>query len=63
MKAKKKELQTVAIGDFLKVNAKQETQEMYFPEKIGDGLVLEGDTDLLADDLIEILKERTSVFA
>jgi electron transfer flavoprotein beta subunit len=34
---------------------------MYFPEKKGGGLVLEGDAGDLADQLIRILKEKTAV--
>ena len=36
---------------------------MYFPEKKGGGLVLEGDVGQLADRLIQILKEKTAVLA
>jgi electron transfer flavoprotein beta subunit len=40
MKAKKKELITVAVADLLKESALEETQALYFPEKKGGGLVL-----------------------
>ncbi|MDH4006525.1 MAG: electron transfer flavoprotein subunit beta/FixA family protein [Desulfuromonadales bacterium] len=63
MKAKKKELLAVEIADLLKVEAKQETEKLYFPEKKGGGLVLEGETGDLVDQLINILKEKTSVLA
>jgi electron transfer flavoprotein beta subunit len=36
---------------------------MYFPEKKGGGLVLEGDAGSLADQLIQILKDKTGVLA
>jgi electron transfer flavoprotein beta subunit len=63
MKAKKKELLTVPVAELLKTSAVQETQTLYFPEKKGGGLVLEGDIGELADKLIKILKEKTAVLA
>ncbi|MFT5697991.1 MAG: electron transfer flavoprotein beta subunit [Desulforhopalus sp.] len=63
MKAKKKELLSTDIADLLKVDARQETEKMYFPEKKGGGLVLEGDVADLADQLIKILKDKTGVLA
>jgi len=63
MKAKKKELLSTDITELLKVDARQETVKMYFPEKKGGGLVLEGEAADLADQLIKILKEKTSVLA
>jgi electron transfer flavoprotein beta subunit len=38
------------------------TEKIYFPEKRGGGLILEGDVGDLADQLIRILKEKTTVF-
>lgn len=63
MKAKKKELLSIPVQDLLKVEARQETAKMYFPEKKGGGLVLEGDVAEMADKLIKILKEKTAVLA
>ena len=63
MKAKKKELLSVPVADLLKVDSRQETAKMYFPEKKGGGLVLEGEVGQLADKLIQILKEKTAVLA
>jgi electron transfer flavoprotein beta subunit len=63
MKAKKKELLTISVAELLKVEAKQETAKMYFPEKKGSGLVLEGGVGDLADQLITILKDKTAVLA
>ena len=63
MKAKKKELLSVPAADLLKVEGKQETAMLYFPEKKGGGLVLEGDAGDLADQLIQILKDKTGVLA
>jgi len=63
MKAKKKELLSIPVADLLNVAARQETTALYFPEKKGGGLILEGDTAELADKLIKILKEKTAVLA
>ena len=63
MKAKKKELLTIDVATLLKVDAVQETDRMYFPEKKGGGLVLEGGANSLADQLIQILKDKTGVLA
>ena len=63
MKAKKKELLSIPITDLLKVEGKQETAKMYFPEKKGGGLVLEGAVGDLADQLVKILKDKTAVLA
>jgi electron transfer flavoprotein beta subunit len=62
MKAKKKELLSVEVADLLKVEERLDTEKMYFPERKGGGLVLEGDVGDLADQLIGILKEKTAVF-
>ena len=61
MKAKKKELLSTPIAELLTVEARQSTESLYFPEKKGGGLVLEGDAADLADKLIAILKEKTGV--
>ena len=63
MKAKKKELLSLPVADLLSVSAHQETTSVYFPEKKGGGLVLEGDAADLADQLITLLKEKTAVLA
>jgi electron transfer flavoprotein beta subunit len=63
MKAKKKELLSLPVADLLKVDARQETGKMYFPVKKGGGLVLEGEIGQVADQLIQILKEKTGVLA
>lgn len=63
MKAKKKELLSVEVAELLKVEARQETAKIYFPEKKGGGLVLEGEVSDLVDQLIKILKEQTTVLA
>lgn len=61
MKAKKKELLSVAVSDLLEAEGLQQTTRLAYPEKQGGGLVLEGGADELADQLIAILKEKTSV--
>lgn len=63
MKAKKKELLSIPVADLLNVEARQGTDKIYFPEKKGGGLILEGDAADLADKLIKILKEQTGVLA
>ena len=63
MKAKKKELLSLPAADFLKVDARQETAKMYFPEKKGGGLVLEGEVPSLVEQVVKILKEKTGVLA
>ena len=63
MKAKRKELLSIPVTDLLTVEGRQQTSRMYFPEKKGGGLVLEGDAGELADKLIQILKEKTGVLA
>ena len=63
MKAKRKELLSLPVADLLKVESRQGTSKIYFPEKKGGGLVLEGDVAELTDKLIQILKEKTGVLA
>ncbi len=63
MKAKKKELITLPVADWLHVSARQATAALYFREKKGGGLVLEGDLNELADRLIAVLKEKTAALA
>lgn len=63
MKAKKKELLSIPVDSLLNVQASQTTNEMFFPEKKGGGLVLEGDPAELADKLIQLLREKTTVIS
>ena len=63
MKAKKKELLSIDVAELLKVDATQETAKVYFPEKKGGGLVLEGEVGDLAEQLVKILKDQTAVLA
>jgi electron transfer flavoprotein beta subunit len=61
MKAKQKELLTFPIAEFLHVESLAATEKVYPPEKKGRGLVLEGDVNELADKLVALLKEKTTV--
>ncbi len=61
MKAKKKELLSVEVATLLQVDAVQETTRMYFPEKKGGGIVLEGDVGNMVNEIINILKDKTGV--
>ncbi len=63
MKAKRKELLSTPGTDLLKMGSQQETVSMYFPEKKGGGTILEGDVGDLADQLVKILKEKTTVLS
>lgn len=60
MKAKKKELLTLPVDDF-QATALTDTDKVYPPAKKGGGIILEGDAGNLADRLIGILKEKTTV--
>jgi electron transfer flavoprotein beta subunit len=61
MKARQKELLSFPITDFLSEESATITERMYPPEKKGRGLVLEGDVNEIADKLVAILKEKTTV--
>ncbi|MEE4241482.1 MAG: electron transfer flavoprotein subunit beta/FixA family protein [Desulfopila sp.] len=63
MKAKKKEMLSVPVSDVLKVEAAQQTEKIFFPEKKGGGLILEGDPADIAGQLVRILKEKTTVLS
>ena len=52
---------SIPVGDLLKVDARLATEKMYFPEKKGGGLILEGEIGDLANSLIAIIKEKTTV--
>ena len=62
MKAKRKELATLAVADLLKEAELSATEKMYPPAKKGGGLILEGDLGDLVDRLLGILKVQTTVF-
>ena len=61
MKAKKKELLSIPVGELTPAETRQQTIAMAPPEKKGSGLILEGEPAELADQLIRLLKEKTTV--
>jgi electron transfer flavoprotein beta subunit len=61
MKAKKKEIVTMPIGDLLDQGPLAATAKFYAPAKKGGGLVLEGDIAGQVDKVIALLKEKTAV--
>ena len=61
MKAKKKEITVIPVGDLLKEEALATTASFHPPAKKGGGIVLEGDVGDLVDKLIAILKDKTAV--
>ncbi len=63
MKAKKKELLTVLLADFNPPESQQQTLAVTLPEKRGGGLILEGDPAELADQLLKIIEDKTTVLA
>lgn len=63
MKAKKKELLRIAVETLCKVAPRQEVVDIALPEKKGGGLVLEGEVPALVDQLMKILKDKTTVLA
>ncbi len=63
LKAKKKEILSIPVSELSKDLAPEETTTLFFPEKKSVGLILEGDDNDLADNLIKILKDKTTVFA
>ncbi len=63
MKARKKELLSVPVDTLSPPPARLQTLRMAPPEKKGGGLILEGEPAELADQLIKILKEKTTALA
>ncbi len=63
MKAKKKELLSIPAAELEPADSRLQTLSLAPPEKKGSGLILEGDPAELADQLIQILKEKTGVLA
>jgi electron transfer flavoprotein beta subunit len=61
MKAKQKELITLQVADLVKEESLTATQKLFRPEKKGSGLVLEGNNNDMADKLVALLKEKTTV--
>ena len=61
MKAKKKEFLTVPAAELLREEPAVATEKLYPPMKSGSAVVLEGDLAQVADRLLAILKEKTTV--
>lgn len=61
MRAKQKELLALPAADLLKEDSLSATQKMYRPEKKSSGLVLEGSVNDMADKLVVLLKEKTTI--
>jgi electron transfer flavoprotein beta subunit len=61
MKARQKELLAFPVANLLQAESLTSVEKVYPPEKKGHGLVLEGDVNELADKLVAILKEKTTV--
>ncbi len=61
MKAKKKEIEAIPVANLLGEQAIAPTVEFYPPARKGGGVVLEGDVADLAQKLVAILKEKTTV--
>lgn len=63
MKAKKKELVTIEVATLHQVSSRQEMVGIALPGKKGGGMVIEGNVNDLADQLIKMLKDKTTVLA
>jgi electron transfer flavoprotein beta subunit len=61
MKAKKKEIEALPVSDLLSEQPLAPTVQFYPPARKGSGIILEGEISDLADKLLGILKEKTSV--
>jgi len=61
MKAKKKEIQIIPVTELLKEEPLTSTVSFHPPARKGGGIVLEGEVGALADQLVGILKEKTTV--
>lgn len=61
MKAKKKEIVLLEVSDLLKAEPLMKTTSFHLPAKKGGGVVLEGEVPDLVNQVLGILKERTTV--
>jgi electron transfer flavoprotein beta subunit len=61
MKSKKKEIRTIVVSDLFPSEPLATTVSFYPPTKKGGGIVLEGEVPSLVEQLIVILKEKTTV--
>jgi hypothetical protein len=63
MKARKKEIITIPVSDLLMEQELTSTSSIYYPTKRVGCTVLEGEVNDMADRLITILREKTSVLS
>ncbi|NTV93319.1 MAG: electron transfer flavoprotein subunit beta/FixA family protein [Chlorobiaceae bacterium] len=61
LKAKKKEIRTIPASDLSRAAALTATTRIFKPEKKGSGIILEGDTSTLADRVINLIRENTTL--
>ncbi|MDY6848453.1 MAG: electron transfer flavoprotein subunit beta/FixA family protein [Thermodesulfobacteriota bacterium] len=61
MKAKRKEIETIAANDLLSEEPLASATKFYAPERRKSGLVLEGDLSGMVEKLVDLLKEKTAV--
>ncbi|RNC68713.1 MAG: electron transfer flavoprotein beta subunit/FixA family protein [Desulfuromonadales bacterium] len=61
MKAKKKEIEVIAVADLLTEQPLTATTSFHPPARKGGGVVLEGDVGVLVEQLVGILKDKTAV--
>jgi electron transfer flavoprotein beta subunit len=61
MKAKKKEIEAIAVTDLLSEQALVPTCQFYPPARKGGGIILEGELNEMVQKLMGILKEKTTV--
>lgn len=61
MRAKKKEIETLSVTSLLTEEPLAITTQFYAPARKEGGLVLEGDLNEMAQQLVDILQEKTSV--
>ncbi len=61
LKAKKKQIQTILVTDMPDEKPLTITAMFYLPTKSSGGIVLEGEVATMADQLLNILREKTTV--
>ncbi|MBV5319471.1 MAG: electron transfer flavoprotein subunit beta/FixA family protein [Chlorobium phaeobacteroides] len=61
LKAKKKEILTIPAGDLPETTSLTTTTRIYKPEKKGTGLILEGETASLVNQVIDLLRKNTTL--
>jgi len=61
MKAKRKEIAQLPVGDLPGSERRLATRRLFHPEKKGGAAVLEGELPLLVEQLVDILKTKTAL--